>query len=900
MFCLSLLHVCSGLGNVQSHLSHGQVSSQAAHTMQKANRRRNIPTYLPTRRCSTLILHESAKSSSRDYQQVACSQPSIISVLNQHAGELVQSLDDIKNLDYDQISNTSPQLIKILTNMVDSYTSWAVTDPSSTFKLKACDIIDTGFGQVTSHCFTKPYHLSKVNLGMEVLQLQLHSAVNIPLDGVLGDNGVASNSIPLNVAPFTSIPRGMWLKVLRALTSNEINSSRSSATLRSVRTLGSGDDDKWITPSNAAFRILQRLVTGKGVRSAQQINLDERDFNMVLHAYAALSKNQMHSAHRVMALQERTAHAPPLSPVAYSILLKAYGRWRDIKNVEMIILHAQRNRIVPDIVMANTVVDAYVNCGDVEKAREVLHLMTVESKTKDAYWPLLRPNSRTFNTILKGMAATGDVDEAIEFSKVVQSEGLWDHVTTNTLVKAAVTAEEFGIAEDILSEHTASFENGNNNARLLNHPNIEAYTELVNGYAKAGQIDKALGIMQLMRDRGVDPNEYTYTCIVGALAKSSKVRQAKKMIKYAMKLDLPRKKLTPIYNAFISGLLSDNCSDNAEGQTSHAANVIEALSMLQEMQDLNIRPNVASVSIVIDGLGRCDPPRCDDAKDLVQHLEFTQRPKLRTGYNIDYISERGISLSNRKIATALIRAYGRGNDIESALKLFRRIRTPDVVALNTIIDACCRCDQLKLALELFGKYFSFDRWNSDLGTLHSADDVIAIKPDVVTYTTLLSSLLHLKSKSATKRAIKMYGEMKQSWMINPDRFLVDTILSSMISVGPNTYNDGEIRFILSVLQDGKSLEWEGRQYERRKRAVRAILVGCSSEVLKNDDFAFDLMNELAEDPLFKKKGWNEIDSGFRLWGGGDDKVAVEGEEASVDSFLASKGWNDMDSGFRLL
>ncbi len=77
-------------------------------------------------------------------------------------------------------------------------------------------------------------------------------------------------------------------------------------------------------------------------------------------------------------------------------------------------------------------------------------------------------------------------------------------------------------------------------------------------------------------------------------------------------------------------------------------------------------------------------------------------------------------------------------------------------------------------------------------------------------------------------------------------------------------------------------------------------VGCSSEVLKNDAFAFDLMNEDTEDPLFKKKGWNEIDSGFRLWGGGNVKMAEQSENASVDSFLASKGWNDMNSGFRLL
>ena len=913
LLCLSMLQVSSGLGTLRNHIfsSSRYTSSANPATIQ------HLPQNLLSRqlatqwRCSSSSsrLYESRQASSLDSQQSTNkSKPPIITTLNQQTDVLLQSLDGISGSDYDEDPNTSLRPITILTDMLLSYANWIPTDPSSPFKLKACATIDTAFRHVTAHCFSKPYRLSKVNLGMEVLQLQLHPNVDTSLNGgskIVNGNGADDSSnilIPLE-APYNTIPRGTWLKALRALTSNDINSSRSSSTLRSVRTLVSSDEEEWITPSNAAFRILQRLVTGKGVvrnNNTQQMALDERDFNMVLHAYAALSqKNQMHSAHRVMALQERTAHAPPLSAVAYSILLKAYGRWKDIKNVEMSILHAQRNNVVPDIVMANTVVDAYVNCGDVEGSSEIFHVMTEESDAKgdDAYWPLLRPNSRTFNTILKGMAEQGDVDEAMELSKIVQSKGLWDHVTTNTLVKAAVTAEEFDMAEDILSKHTASFSVATTNGRHVNHPNIVAYTELVDGYAKAGQLDKALGIMQLMRKREVEPNEYTYTCIVGALARNKKVRQARKMMEYALNLNLPRKKLTPIYNAFISGLLSDNWSDNVEGQASHAANVIEALSMLQEMQDLDIRPNVGTISVVIDGLGRCNPPRCHDAKDLVQHLEFTLRPKFRTGYSQPHnVNSRGISLSNRKIATALIRAYGRGNDVESAMESFRRIPVPDVVALNTLIDACCRCDQLKVAIELFGKYVSFERWNIDRPIIDNAEDV-AFKPDVVTYTTLISSLLQLKSTAATKRAIKMYRDMKQTWMIYPDTILVDTILSAMISGGPIGFNDDDVRFTLTVLRDGERLEWVGRQYESRKRAVRAILVGCSSEIWKNDEFAFGLMNEEDPlDPLFKKKGWNEIDSGFRLWGGGDGKE--QEENSSVDSFLASKGWNDMNSGFR--
>lgn len=131
------------------------------------------------------------------------------------------------------------------------------------------------------------------------------------------------------------------------------------------------------------------------------------------------------------------------------------------------------------------------------------------------------------------------------------------------------------------------------------------------------------------------------------------------------------------------------------------------------------------------------------------------------------------------------------------------------------------------------------------------------------------------------------------------------ILAAMIGDGSVGFKDEDVKFTLSVLRDGSCLEWEGDQYEKRKRAVRSIL-SCSSDIWKTDEFAFDLMKEPEpEDPLFTKKGWNTIDSGFRLWGGGGNNHVVEsadgeGDNSPVDSFLASKGWNNIDSGFRLL
>ncbi len=140
----------------------------------------------------------------------------------------------------------------------------------------------------------------------------------------------------------------------------------------------------------------------------------------------------------------------------------------------------------------------------------------------------------------------------------------------------------------------------------------------------------------------------------------------------------------------------------------------------------------------------------------------------------------------------------------------------------------------------------------------------------------------------------------------------------MLSGGSFGFEPDDIQFTLTVLQDASRLEWEDGQYEKRKKAVRSILVGCSSEVWKNDELAYGLQSidekkKEEEDPLFIKKGWNRIDSGFRLWGGGNSEESLDwagapfdggkdgkSDSSAVDSFLASKGWNDIDSGFRIL
>ena len=591
-------------------------------------------------------------------------------------------------------------------------------------------VVDESIQAYTNLAFAHPFRGSatreRIRQGLAAIDLQLSSSVCL-------------------APPFDTMPRSTFVSALKALTGIVTNGSGDDLHL--------SEDGRSLKPIDTAFRILQRLVTGRGVRHVaadQSSELSERDFNLVLNAASHVGRMEL--AHKILALQERTTHAPPLSPVAYSILLKGYGRLRDIQNVQMILSHAGMNGVEPDTIMFNSVIDAFVNCNDFETANDIFRYMKdpdYERHEMTKYSSLLAsdirptPNRRTYNTILKGLAKQGMTGAAVELSREMEANGLWDDITTNTLVSAAVKARDFDLAETILANHTAALEPDD---KRTNHPNVEAYTELLDGYAKASQLDNALGVLKLMNQRGVEPNEYTYTCMIGGLARAKRAGQALRMLQFMESKDIKPRAVT--YNAFISGLVADIDTDTdtrLHGGDNLTHYVSEAMKLLPRMLKNGVRPNSVTVSVLLDGLGRCEPPRLSEAKALVAKLR----------------KDGIIPGEDRRVASALIRTCGAAHDLKGALENFRQLNEPDLVTVNAFLDACCRCEKEKLAFETFNHYFGEHNGSGNL------------TPDIITYSILIAALLKQGTPKAMQRTIIMYNEMKKRRSIMPDKVLVD-------------------------------------------------------------------------------------------------------------------------------
>ena len=635
------------------------------------------------------------------------------------------SLDSLMSSDeLNQMAQTVSTLMRkddpraafqVLTEMIQFLQNATVKDRRD--RLYLSEMIDESFQAYSRYAFAAPFqgrsNLLRIAFGVKALNLQLSSGSALE-------------------APYNTIPKPLLLSALKALTG--IKGLTYSESI-----------DEVLRNTDAAYRVLQRLVTGNGVRYAKPSNLRifESDFNMVLNAYCSIGRMDM--AHRIVALQKRTPHAPPLSAVAYSILLKGYGKLADVQNVEMIMSQAQSSQVIPDVIMLNSLIDAYISCNEVNKALALFDFMKNPNDKTSEYYALFpykncpQPNKTTFNTMLKGLAASSSpLQKSIDLSEDMMSRGMWDDVSTNTLVQTAVACGDFQMAEEILeTESQHEVPRSNNRNRYQQHPNLEAYTSLIDGYGKAGLPDNAMQTLKTMESRGIDPSDITYTCLIGALAKNRKFKKAQNFLSYMRSAGVKPTAVT--YNAFISGLLAETKKEDNVDQL-----VDDAILVLQDMVQERIKPNSITLSTIINGFARCSDPRVQEAETLVSKFD-----------------EGGIiSKSELRIVSAMLNIYGAAGDIEKAKDTLATVSKPDVPVINSYLDAISKCENYKLVIETFDFYF---RNNKNT----------VLEPNLISFTILIGAVARSERQRGSQLMGRLYEEMKAR-RVHIDKVFVDT------------------------------------------------------------------------------------------------------------------------------
>jgi len=302
-----------------------------------------------------------------------------------------------------------------------------------------------------------------------------------------------------------------------------------------------------------------------------------------------------------------------------------------------------------------------------------------------------------WQTLLDVCAVAGDMDCTLRIFNEMKAEGFADELAYNRLVKGYCNADQLPLAEKIIRTME---EDGFT-------PSSVTYNFLLTKHQGDGDFRKAWGVIRTMQAKGLEEDWFTVLTLVKAmktckdevfvrnvleLLDTTKVDLLRDDIYYNTVLDAvmrtkDMRRLSVLVDRtlktkFIPSLATMNMMIKAY---SSLKRIDEATALWREMTEVRaVEPNMISLGCITDALVVND--RLDEAVTLVD--EWKGRVPLNT-----------------IIYSTLIKGYAIRKDAKGALRVLDRMsaegHAPNLVTINTVIDACCRAGALDECVKVF-------------------------------------------------------------------------------------------------------------------------------------------------------------------------------------------------------
>lgn len=188
-------------------------------------------------------------------------------------------------------------------------------------------------------------------------------------------------------------------------------------------------------------------------------------------------------------------------------------------------------RLNYDLVTYNTLIDAFIEADDFNKAWNIYEEMLLNSKSSELLESeisfdnglqsnILKPDAYTYTTLLKGLKSQSDsFSKILEIYKIIEEEELNDEYVTNSILDACVKYNQIGKAEEILN---ISEKKG---IKL----SVITYSILVKGYCNENKLKEAIELLNKMKLKSIKPNEIVYDCIMNCTIKNNNINAMQKV-----------------------------------------------------------------------------------------------------------------------------------------------------------------------------------------------------------------------------------------------------------------------------------------------------------------------------------------------------------------------------------
>uniref|UniRef100_A0A1J3K6P4 Pentatricopeptide repeat-containing protein n=1 Tax=Noccaea caerulescens TaxID=107243 RepID=A0A1J3K6P4_NOCCA len=254
-------------------------------------------------------------------------------------------------------------------------------------------------------------------------------------------------------------------------------------------------------------------------------------------------------------------------------LMKHFSRF-DLhdKVMEMFQLIQVIARVKPSLNAISTCLNLLVDSGEVDSVRKLL----LYAKQHLG----LQPNTCIFNILVKHHCKIGDIDSALRVLEEMKRCGISypNLITYSTLMEClfaqSQSKEAMELFEDMISKERIS-------------PDPVTFNVMINGFCRAGEVERAKMIVEFMKKNGCNPNVYNYSALMNGFCKEGKTREAKEVFKEVKEtgLKLDTVGYTTLMNCF--------CRN---GQ------VDEAMELLGEMKASGCRADALTYNVILRGL----------------------------------------------------------------------------------------------------------------------------------------------------------------------------------------------------------------------------------------------------------------------------------------------------------
>ncbi|KAF9163171.1 hypothetical protein BGX20_001418, partial [Mortierella sp. AD010] len=445
---------------------------------------------------------------------------------------------------------------------------------------------------------------------------------------------------------------------------------------------------------------------------------------------------------------------PPFSAAIYFRMLHCFQATRSRQTAKwaLIVYEDMKKYYRPEITTLNTMLDILIRFENVEWA--------INFFQKDASLLKLSPNVRSYNIMIRGLAANGQLKAA---------EKIYLEMRQGTIPEK---------------------------------PQVTTYSALMSQYIKNGMHAEADGVLDDMLKDNVKPNMWIFNSVIKRFVQRNDYTAARRVMALMKESDLKPDVVT--YSILIDGYARDGNE--------------EAIANIQaEMARNNIYPNEKTITSTIKVFSRSNLDSDIDSRlemllkslplgEMNEHTfgvlvnVYGKRRDMNAAMGIyHHIISKGRQV-NDVIMCSLLDGYVRSGDLPTANKLFHEyytskgIRPPSAWSYSTMITGCCKESNLHDALHYYHEMNSFQiepdvticsrliQLYLEHHQLDNAQQMLRLmrntgmRVSVHTYTMLIDYMSSIKD---IRSALRYYQEMLDSG-IRPDVHCYTVLINAHI------------------------------------------------------------------------------------------------------------------------